>query len=73
MPNEYYIDQQKELTWKMRSILLDWLVEVHTKFRLLPETLFLTANLIDRFLSIRSVSISKLQLVAGLMTRVLHT
>lgn len=34
----------------MRTILIDWLVDIHLKFDLLPETLFLTVNLIDRFL-----------------------
>lgn len=63
MPNPNYMDNQKELQWKMRGILVDWLIEVHTKFRLLPETLFLAVNLIDRFLSLRVVSLVKLQLV----------
>jgi len=34
----------------MRAILVDWLVDVHNKFKLLPETLFLTVNIIDRYL-----------------------
>ena len=34
----------------MRAILIDWIIEVHLKFKLLPETLFLTVNLIDRYL-----------------------
>jgi len=34
----------------MRAILIDWLVEVHLKFKLVPETLYLTVNLIDRYL-----------------------
>lgn len=34
----------------MRGILVDWLVEVHLKFKLSQETLFLTVNLIDRYL-----------------------
>ena len=63
MPNPNYMEVQKELQWKMRSILVDWLVEVHHKFRLLPETLYMTINLIDRFLSVRVVSLVKLQLV----------
>ncbi|TPX43326.1 hypothetical protein SeMB42_g03573 [Synchytrium endobioticum] len=58
-----YMDHQHEITWQMRSILVDWIVDVHSKFRLLPETLYLTVNLIDRFLSARVVSLSKLQLV----------
>lgn len=63
MPDADYISAQKDLKWNMRSILIDWLVEVHQKFRLLPETLFLTINLLDRFLSVRVVKVSKLQLV----------
>jgi len=39
----------------MRSILIDWLVEVHLKFKLLPETLYLTVNIIDRYLSKETV------------------
>ena len=54
---------QKELTWKMRTILVDWLIEVQWKLKLLPETLFLSVNIIDRFLSRRAVSLVKLQLV----------
>ncbi|EGN93420.1 hypothetical protein SERLA73DRAFT_64108, partial [Serpula lacrymans var. lacrymans S7.3] len=63
MPNPNYMESQKELAWKMRGILTDWLVQVHVRFRLLPETLFLCVNLIDRFLSARVVSLAKLQLV----------
>ena len=47
----------------MRGILTDWLIQVHMRFRLLPETLFLAVNIIDRFLSARVVSLAKLQLV----------
>lgn len=54
---------QRDLAWKMRGILIDWLIQVHSRFRLLPETLFLCVNIIDRFLSRRVVSLAKLQLV----------
>lgn len=47
----------------MRAVLLDWLVDVHLKFKLLPETLFLTVNLIDRYLEKVSISRKILQLV----------
>jgi hypothetical protein len=57
------MDAQPNLKWEMRSLLTDWLIEVHHKFRLLPETLFLAVNLVDRFLSARVVSLAKLQLV----------
>lgn len=55
--------RQSELTWKMRSILVDWLIEVHGKFRLLPETIFLACNILDRLLSLRTVALVKFQLV----------
>lgn len=45
-----YLRRQTDITEKMRAILLDWLVEVHLKFKLMPETLYLTVNLIDRYL-----------------------
>ena len=41
---------QPNINEKMRAILIDWLVEVHLKFRMVPETLFLTINVLDRFL-----------------------
>ena len=47
----------------MRAILIDWIVDVHLKFKLLPETLFLTINLIDRYLERVPVIRQKLQLV----------
>ncbi|KAF1915232.1 cyclin-like protein [Ampelomyces quisqualis] len=63
MANPNYMESQNELEWKMRGILVDWLLEVHTRFRLLPETLFLAVNIIDRFLSAKIVQLDRLQLV----------
>jgi len=50
---------------KMRSVLIDWLVEVQIQFKLLQETLFLTVNTIDRFMAAQGKTVprSKLQLV----------
>ena len=45
-----YMENQPHINERMRSILVDWLVEVHLKFKLVPETLYLTINLIDRYL-----------------------
>ncbi|KAL7612631.1 hypothetical protein Lser_V15G04851 [Lactuca serriola] len=58
-----YMSQQHDITDRMRGILIDWLVEVHYKFELMEETLYLTVNLIDRFLERQTVSRKKLQLV----------
>lgn len=63
IPNPQYMEHQDDLDWKTRAILVDWLVEVHTRFHLLPETLFLTINIVDRFLSEKVVQIDRLQLV----------
>jgi len=45
-----YMDNQTHINKSMRSILVDWLVEVHLKIKLVPETLYLTINLVDRYL-----------------------
>lgn len=58
-----YMENQKHINARMRSILVDWLVEVHLKFKLVPETLYLTVNLIDRYLERETVERPKLQLV----------
>ncbi|GMN50089.1 hypothetical protein TIFTF001_019253 [Ficus carica] len=58
-----YMVHQPDINEKMRAILIDWLIEVHHKFELMEETLFLTVNLIDRFLERQIVVRKKLQLV----------
>jgi len=58
-----YMASQADINDKMRAILVDWLVEVHLKFKLMPETLFLTVNLIDRYLAVVPVTRRNLQLV----------
>ena len=65
LPNAHYMDNQAEIQWSMRAVLMDWIVQVHHRFNLLPETLFLTINYIDRFLSAKVVSLGKLQLVGA--------
>lgn len=58
-----YMGKQKDLNNRMRSILIDWLVDVSFKFKLLPQTLFMTVNLLDRYLSLRQIQRSELQLL----------
>ncbi|XP_070048182.1 G2/mitotic-specific cyclin-2-like isoform X2 [Nicotiana tomentosiformis] len=58
-----YMEQQFDINERMRAILIDWLIEVHYKFDLMEETLYLTVNLIDRFLAVQQVIRKKLQLV----------
>jgi len=65
LPRANYMESQHEIQWSMRAVLMDWLVQVHHRFNLLPETLFLCVNYIDRFLSVKVVSLGKLQLVGA--------
>ncbi|TIA72746.1 hypothetical protein E3P91_01901 [Wallemia ichthyophaga] len=57
------IDSQPELDWRMRSYLIDFLIEVHAHARLRPETLYLAVNIIDRYVSRRVVLKKHYQLV----------
>jgi cyclin B len=63
MVTSNYMQRQEDINEKMRSILVDWLIEVHLKFKLVPESLYLTINLIDRYLEKEQVNRQKLQLV----------
>lgn len=62
-PKPGYMRKQPDITYNMRTILVDWLVEVAQEYKLQSETLFLAVNYIDRFLSYMSVVRGKLQLV----------
>ena len=47
-PNPGYMANQPDVNDRMRAILVDWLVDVHLKFKLRTETLYLTVP--NRFL-----------------------
>lgn len=63
LPDVESIDIQTEIQWFMRPYLLDFLIEAHTAFQLLPSTLFLAINLLDRYCSKRVVYKRHYQLV----------
>lgn len=58
-----YISQQSEINHTSRAFLIDWLISIHGKFKLVQETLYISVNLIDRYLEKRSVNKKQLQLV----------
>lgn len=59
-----YIARQPQLNSNMRRILVDWLTQLHFKFKMVPETLYLAINYLDRYLQVaKDVRRSKLQLV----------
>ena len=47
--------QGAEISGKMRAILVDWLCQVHLRFHLLQETLYVTVSIIDRYLQVSVV------------------
>ena len=55
--------RQAQVNENVRAILIDWVLQVHSKFKLLPETLFITVNLIDRFMSLHKINKDEVQLV----------
>ena len=56
-----YMKNQKEINDQMRSILVDWIIDVHHKFGFTDETLFMTILIIDRYCSIEQVTRIKYQ------------
>ncbi|NXI36059.1 CCNB2 protein, partial [Galbula dea] len=58
----HYLDE-KTINGRMRAILVDWLVQVHSRFQLLQETLYMCVAVMDRFLQSHPVQRKKLQLV----------
>ncbi|KNA05147.1 hypothetical protein SOVF_193090 [Spinacia oleracea] len=63
-PSTDFIEKiQKDINASMRAILVDWLVEVAEEYRLVPDTLYLTVNYIDRYLSGNTINRQRLQLL----------
>ena len=62
-PDYKYMSRQSEINDKMRSILVDWLIDVHFKFGFTDETLFMTISIIDRYLSICQITRTNFQLL----------
>lgn len=62
-PDYSKIISQKEINEQMRSILIDWIIDVHYKFNFTDETLFMTVLIIDRYISYKSISKKKFQLL----------
>ena len=46
-----------------RAFLIEWIIDVHRKFRLVPETLYVTVFIIDRFLSLKQIKKSQLHIL----------
>jgi len=62
-PKLNFMENQSDINSPMRTILIDWLIEVYDEYKLNDETLFLSVQYIDRFLSTVNVTRAKLQLL----------
>ena len=54
---------QRDINSRMRAILIDCLIDVHLKYKLLPQTMYIAVNLIDRYSKKNDTNRAKLQLV----------
>jgi G2/mitotic-specific cyclin-B2 len=63
---ENFLANQMDVTPKMRSVLLDWINEVHHQFSLEVETYHMAVSIIDRYLQINTTTPRRyLQLVGA--------
>ena len=62
-PKFGYMNVQNDINQQMRAILIDWLIEVHFRYKLKSETLFQTVWIIDTYLSYHQITRAKLQLL----------
>ena len=52
LPDDFMSPQtQRFIKEKMRAFLVDWLAELHYKFRMWPETFFVAIGIIDKYLA----------------------
>jgi len=66
---EYMVDPnyiskvQTEIRDTSRAFLIEWIIDVHRKFRLKPECLYVTTHIIDQFLSRKKIHKNQLHLL----------
>ncbi|KAG9391419.1 Cyclin A [Carpediemonas membranifera] len=62
-PTANYIAKQPQLQPQMISIVADWLLEVATECTMQTETYFLGMNILHRYLAVKQIARSRVQLV----------
>ena len=58
-----YMNFQKEINERMRAILVDWIIQIHFRCQFKENTLYTTIWIIDTYLSICNIAVSKFQLL----------
>ena len=61
--HQYLQKVQTEIKDTSRAFLIEWIIDVHRKFRLLPEALYVTIYLIDQYMSRQKINKSQLHLI----------
>jgi hypothetical protein len=55
---------QSDINERMRAVIVDWIIEVHNRFKLCSDSLFLSVSLIDRYLNKKPIKRKELQLLS---------
>lgn len=58
-----YMQEQTAITEKMRGILIDWIADLHLKFKMFPQTLYMIIMIIDKYISKKGATKENLQLI----------
>ena len=59
-----FMKNQQDINCRMRAIVVNWIIEVHDRFKLLPDTLFLSIIIFDRYMSlVNNIDKNRLQLI----------
>ena len=61
--DDYFKRKQKQVDAKMREVLVDWLIEVHNRYKMRDETIFLAVRLVDKYLDLKPVQYHRFQLL----------
>jgi hypothetical protein len=59
-----FIKYQTDINDKMRAFVVDWLIDIHFRFKLRHETLFIAINIMDNYLAVKNFNKCSLQLLA---------
>ena len=71
-PADYLQKVQTEIKDTQRAFLLEWIIDVHRKFRLRSECLYVAQYIIDKFMSLEKIKNNQLQLL-GVTTLLIAT
>ena len=61
--HDYLQSVQTEIKDTSRAFLIEWVIDVHRKFRLAPESLYVCQFIIDQFMSKKNIQKSQLHLL----------